>query len=69
MWRGGWGLALIPETGIRGKLVNNDLAADLTITHFNIDNDSGIHADVLREVDALRQVDTQPIPLPRSRRR
>jgi hypothetical protein len=58
-------LALVPETGFRGKLVNNDLAADLTITHFNIDNDG--HADVLREVDALRQVDTQPIPLPRSR--
>ena len=67
--RGGWGLAIVPETGFRGKLVNNDLAADLTITHFNIDNDSGIHADVLREVDALRQIDTQPIPLPRSRRR
>jgi hypothetical protein len=63
--RGGWGL--VPETGFRGKLVNNDLAADLTITHFNIDNDSRIHADVLREVDALRQVNTQAIPLPRSR--
>ena len=67
--RGGWGLALVPETGFRGKLVNNDLAADATITHFNIDNDSRIHADVLREVDALRQVSTQAIPLPRSRRK
>jgi hypothetical protein len=67
--RGGWGLALVPETGFRGKLVNNDLAADATITHFNIDDDSRIHADVLREVDAIRQVNTQAIPLPRSRRR
>ena len=67
--RGGWGLALVPETGFRGKLVNNDLAADLTITHFNIDNDSRIHADVLREVDTLQQFNTQAIPLPRSRRK
>ena len=65
--RGGWGLALVPETGFHGKLVNNDLAADATITHFNIANDSRIHADVLVEVDALRQA--QAIPLPRSRRR
>ena len=67
--RGGWGLALVPESGFRGKLVNNDLAADATITHFNIDDDSRIHADVLREVDALRQGNSQAIPLPRSRRR
>jgi hypothetical protein len=67
--RGGWGLALVPESGFHGKLVNNDLAADTTITHFNIANDSRIHADVLREVDALRQVNTPAIPLPRSRRR
>jgi hypothetical protein len=66
--RGGWGLALVPES-FRGKLVNNDLAADVTITHFNIDDDSRIHADVLREVDAVRQVNMQVIPLPRSRRR
>jgi thioesterase domain-containing protein len=26
--RGGWGLALVPETGFHGKLINNDLAAD-----------------------------------------
>ena len=67
--RGGWGLALVPETGFHGKLVNNDLAADATITHFNIADDSRIHADVLREVDALRQANTQAIPLPKSRRR
>jgi hypothetical protein len=71
--RGGWGLALVPEAGFRGKLVNNDLADDATITHFNIDGDSRIHADVLREVDALlqgnEQATTQAVPLPRSRRR
>jgi hypothetical protein len=38
---GGWGLALVPETGFRGKLVNNDLAVDATITHFNIDGVAG----------------------------
>jgi hypothetical protein len=67
--RGGWGLALVPEPGFRGRLVNNDLAADATITHFNINDDSRIHADVLREVDALRQVNPQVIPLPKSRQR
>jgi hypothetical protein len=67
--RGGWGLALVPETGFRGKLINNDLAADTTITHFNFANDSRIHADVLVEVYALRQANMQAIPLPRSRRR
>jgi hypothetical protein len=71
--QGGWGLALVPEPGFRGTLVNNDLAADATISHFNIDGDGRIHADVLREVDALLQANaqasTQAIPLPRSRRR
>ena len=71
--RGGWGLALVPEAGFRGKLVNNDLAADMTISHFNIADNDGIHADVLREVDAVlqaaAQANAQAIPLPRSRRR
>ena len=71
--RGGWGLALIPEPGFRGKLVNNDLAADTTISHFNIVDNAGIHADILREVDALlqagAQANTPPMPQPKTRRR
>ena len=71
--RGGWGLALIPEPGFRGKLVNNDLAADMTISHFNIADNDDIHTDVLHEVDALLQANeqaaAQTIPLPRRRRR
>ena len=50
---GGWGLPLIPETGFRGKLVNIDLAGDSNIFHYNIDKSDRIHAEVLREVDAL----------------
>jgi alpha-beta hydrolase superfamily lysophospholipase len=52
---GGWGWPLIPEPGFRGKLVNFDLAGDPSIFHFNIDNSSRIHAEVLREIDALPQ--------------
>jgi thioesterase domain-containing protein len=69
---GGWGLALVPEAGFRGRLVNNDLAADMTISHFNIADNDDIHADVLREVDALLQANTQAnaqtIPLPKRRK-
>ncbi len=50
---GGWGLPLIPETGFRGRLVNNDLAGNSSIFHYNIDKNDRIHAEVLREVDAL----------------
>jgi hypothetical protein len=71
--RGGWGLALVAEAGFRGKLVNNDLAADMTISHFNIADNDDIHTDVLHEVDALLQANeqaaAQTIPLPRRRRR
>jgi hypothetical protein len=71
--RGGWGLALVPEAGFRGRLVNNDLAADTAISHFNIADNDDIHADVLREVDALLQANAQEnaqaIPLPKRRRR
>jgi pimeloyl-ACP methyl ester carboxylesterase len=52
---GGWGWPLIPEPGFPGKLVNFDLAGDPSIFHFNIDNSSRIHAEVLREIDALPQ--------------
>jgi hypothetical protein len=50
---GGWGLPLIAEAGFRGKLVNIDLAGDSSIFHYNIDKNDRIHAEVLREIDAL----------------
>jgi hypothetical protein len=64
---GGWGLPLIPEAGFRGKLVNIDLAGDSSIFHYNIDKNDRIHAEVLREIEALpppappvnRQANTQ----------
>lgn len=64
---GGWGLPLIPEAGFRGKLVNIDLASDSSIFHYNIDKNDRIHAEVLREIEALpppappvnRQANTQ----------
>jgi hypothetical protein len=70
---GGWGLPLIPETGFRGRLVNIDLAGDSSIFHYNIDKNDRIHAEVLREVDALPSpsapVNTQANTQAKSRRK
>jgi len=43
--RGGWGLALVPEPGFRGKLINNDLAADATVTTPASDDPFGHYAE------------------------
>jgi hypothetical protein len=65
---GGWGLPLIPDAGFHGKLVNIDLANDPTISHFNIDKNDRIHAEVLREILALPQA-SPPLPKRRAPRR
>jgi hypothetical protein len=70
---GGWGLPLIPEAGFRGKLVNIDLAGDSSIFHYNIDKNDRIHAEVLREIEALPPrappVNTQANTRAKSRRK
>jgi hypothetical protein len=66
---GGWGLPLIPAPGFRGKLSNIDLAGDPDISHFNIEASSRLHAEVLREVDAIRQTNVQGVMPAKSRRK
>jgi hypothetical protein len=66
---GGWGSPLIPTPGFHGKLSNIDLAGDPDISHFNIEASSRIHAEVLREVDAMRQTNVPGAMQARSRRK
>ena len=66
---GGWGLPLIPAAGFHGKLSNIDLAGDPDISHFNIEASSRLHAEVLREVGAMRQTNVPGAMQAKSRRK
>jgi hypothetical protein len=50
----GWGQALEAEPGFHGKLVNNNLAEDPTISHIGIDKSTKIQTDILREIAAVK---------------
>jgi hypothetical protein len=50
----GWGAPLEGAPGFRGKLTNNDMAADLIVSHITIDKSSKVQAEIVREVVALQ---------------
>jgi hypothetical protein len=52
---GGWGSPLTPGQGFRGTLENHNVAGDQSISHFNIAENPGIRAAVLREIEAVPQ--------------
>jgi hypothetical protein len=52
---GGWGSPLTPGQGFRGALANHNVAGDQNISHFNIANNPGIRAAVVREIEAVPQ--------------
>jgi len=43
----GWGTAVAAAPGFRGRLENIDLRGRPNVTHFNIDKDPGLHAQVI----------------------
>jgi hypothetical protein len=49
----GWGAALVGDRGFHGKLSNVNLVDDPTILHVSVDKSTKIHADILREIEAL----------------
>lgn len=51
----GWGDAVVPDHGFHGKIINVNLAGDLTITHITIDKNAKIQAEIVREITALAQ--------------
>jgi hypothetical protein len=52
---GGWGSPLTPGQGFRGSLANHNMAGDPDISHFNIAENPRIHAEVVREIQAVPQ--------------
>jgi hypothetical protein len=50
----GWGQALEADQGFHGKLINVNLANDLTVTHITIDKNSKVQAQIIQEILALR---------------
>jgi hypothetical protein len=51
----GWGQPITPDRGFQGKIVNFDLASDLTITHISIDKSARVQAEILQEITALNK--------------
>jgi hypothetical protein len=50
----GWGQPLEPGKGFHGKIVNINLADDITITHIGMDKSAKVQAEILREITALK---------------
>ena len=63
----GWGQPVAGDRGFHGKIMNVDLAGDLTVTHITIDKNPKIQADILHEIAALAQQagDQKPTAVPR----
>ncbi len=51
----GWGQPIVADQGFHGKIINVDLANDLTITHISIDKSARVQAEILHEIIALAQ--------------
>lgn len=49
----GWGAPLTVDQNFRGKLVNNDVSGDWSVTHISIDKNARIQADIAREILAV----------------
>jgi hypothetical protein len=50
----GWGQPLEADRGFHGKIVNNNLVDDPTISHIGMDKSAKVQAEILREITALR---------------
>lgn len=62
----GFGKALTPTAGFKGKLDNRNLAGVPGLDHFNIDKSDALHAEVVKAVAALTYVAPRPkTPAPR----
>ena len=51
----GWGQPVAGDRGFHGKIMNVDLAGDLTVTHITIDKNPKVQAEILHEIVALAQ--------------
>ena len=51
----GWGAPLAADRGFHGELSNVNLADDPTIFHVSIDKSEKIHAQIMREIEAVAQ--------------
>ncbi|MDE1571034.1 thioesterase domain-containing protein [Aquabacter sediminis] len=62
----GFGKALTPTAGFKGKLDNRNLAGVPGLDHFNIDKSAALHAEVVKTVATLTYVAPRPrAPAPR----
>jgi hypothetical protein len=50
----GWGQPLEADRGFHGKIVNNNLVDDPTISHIGMDKSAKVQAEILKEITALR---------------
>lgn len=50
----GWGQPLEADRGFHGKIVNNNLVDDPTISHIGMDKSAKVQAEILSEITALR---------------
>jgi hypothetical protein len=49
----GWGEAIVPDQGFHGKIINFNLAGDLTVTHITIDKSAKVQAEIVSDITAL----------------
>jgi len=55
----GWGQAIAADQGFHGKILNFNLADDLTIWHISIDKSARVEAEIVHEITALAQQTNQ----------
>jgi hypothetical protein len=53
----GWGQPLEAGQGFHGKIVNINLANDLTITHIGMDKSAKVQAEIVREIATLKSAE------------
>jgi len=63
----GWGQPVAGDQGFHGKIMNVDLASDLTVTHITMDKNPKVQAEIVHEIAALAQQagDWKPTAIPR----
>ena len=55
----GWGQPIAADRGFHGKIVNFDLANDLSITHMNIAQSARLQKEIVHEITTLAQHDSE----------
>jgi hypothetical protein len=51
----GWGQPLEAERGFHGRIFNNNLVDDPTISHIGMDKSAKVQAEIIKEIIALSQ--------------